>query len=265
MQVTVLGKSPAWQDAGGACSGYLVQTAATTLLMDCGNGVFGRLRERLDYLEVDAVVVSHMHADHTLDLIPYAYALTYSPRQQPLPVGPHPGREVPARPALHLPPGGGDVLRAICGAWECEGLIEGAFDVREYEPGEELAIGDLRLRFGRVPHYVPTYAIRIAAGDGAGPTLTYGADCSPNDELVAIAEGSDLALFEATLARPERNGIRGHLTAVEAGEHARRAGAGRLVITHIPDEIDERLSLEDAARAFGGPTELAVPGAVYDL
>ena len=115
MRLTVLGKSPAWQDAGGACSGYLVEDGDTTLLLDCGNGVFGKLRERVDYVDVDGVVLSHLHADHFLDLVPYSYALAYAPRQQPVPVMHWPGTDKPARPELHraarrarnLPPPGG--------------------------------------------------------------------------------------------------------------------------------------------------------------
>ena len=98
MRLTVLGKSPSWQDAGGACSGYLIQEGDTTVLIDCGNGVFSKLRERIDYVDVDAVVISHLHADHFLDLVPYAYALTYAPRQQPVPVDRWPGTDHPARP-----------------------------------------------------------------------------------------------------------------------------------------------------------------------
>ena len=265
MRLTVLGKSPAWQDAGGACSGYLVEDGETTVLVDCGNGVFGKLREHCDYLDVDAVVISHMHADHTLDLVPYSYALTYSPRQQPLPVGGHSGREVPVRPALHVPPGARETLRGICSSWNCPELVEKAFVMHEYAPEGAVAVGDLVFTFGLVPHYIPTYAIRITSAGGTGPSLTYGADCSPNDEIVAFAEGTDLLLLEATLARPERNGVRGHLTGVEAGDHAQRAGAGRLVVTHIPDEIDQHLAREDAARAFGGQTDLATEGAVFDV
>ena len=82
MRLTVLGKSPSWQDAGGACSGYLIEEEGTSVLVDCGNGVFAKLRERIDYIDLDAVVLSHLHADHFLDLVPYAYALTYAPRQR---------------------------------------------------------------------------------------------------------------------------------------------------------------------------------------
>ena len=75
LKITVLGKSPAWQDAGGACSGYLVESESTTVLLDCGGGVFAKLRQHVDYTEVDAVVISHVHADHFIDLVPYSYGL----------------------------------------------------------------------------------------------------------------------------------------------------------------------------------------------
>ncbi|TML98575.1 MAG: MBL fold metallo-hydrolase, partial [Actinobacteria bacterium] len=111
VQITVLGKSPAWQDAGGACSGYLVQEDDYTLLLDCGNGVFSKLRHYRDYVDVSAVLVTHLHADHFLDLIPFSYALTYAPRQQPVPVAGWPGTDKPARPHLYAPPGAAEVFR----------------------------------------------------------------------------------------------------------------------------------------------------------
>src|SRR3712207_9420878 len=111
MRVTVLGKSPSYTDAGGACSGYLIQEDGITVLLDCGNGVFAKMRRFVDYVDVDAVVLSHLHADHFLDLVPFSYALTYAPRQQPVPVDRWPGTEHPARPRLFSPPGGRDFFR----------------------------------------------------------------------------------------------------------------------------------------------------------
>ncbi len=95
MRITVLGKSPSWQDAGGACSGYLVEEDGFALLLDCGNGVFSKLRHYRDYVDIDAVLISHLHADHFLDLVPFSYALQYAPRQQPVAVGGWPGTSQP--------------------------------------------------------------------------------------------------------------------------------------------------------------------------
>ena len=85
MRITVLGKSRAWQDADGACTGYLVQGGGQTVLLDCGPGVFAKLRRYVDYAAVDAVVITHLHADHILDLVPFASGLRYGPRRPGLP------------------------------------------------------------------------------------------------------------------------------------------------------------------------------------
>jgi ribonuclease BN (tRNA processing enzyme) len=264
MRITVLGKSPSWQDAGGACSGYLVEDEGTCLLLDCGNGVFSKLRRYRDYTTVDAVVISHLHADHFLDLVPYSYALTYAPRQQPVPVDRWPGTDNPARPVLHAPGGARDTFRRIAGAWGQEELVENAFDLREYAVDDVLEVGSLRIRFHEVPHFIETHAIEVTSTGGGG-RFTYGADSRPTDELVEFARGTDLLMVEATLPRPERTGIRGHLTPAEAGDHGRRAGARRLVLTHISDELDEVWAREEAQRTFGAPVEVAVEGAVYTV
>src|SRR3569833_1548480 len=116
MRVTVLGKSPSYTDTDGACSGYLVEEDGCTVLLDCGNGVFGKMRRFVDYVDVDAVVISHLHADHFLDLVPFSYGLIYAPRQLPVPGDRWPGTDNPARPILYAPKGAGDVFRRITGA-----------------------------------------------------------------------------------------------------------------------------------------------------
>jgi ribonuclease BN (tRNA processing enzyme) len=262
VRVTVLGKSPSWQDASGACSGYLVQEGDFTLLLDCGNGVFSKLRRICDYVDVDAVLISHLHADHFLDLVPFSYALCYAPRQQPVPVGGWPGTDAPARPELYVPCGATEVFRRIVGCWGNEDLIENAFVVREYAAGDELSVGPLRARFCEVPHYLSTYAVELASN---GSRFTFGADCSPNEQLVRFAQDTDVLMIEATLPRPERTGVRGHLTAEEAGEHGKLAGARRLVLTHYSDELDPDLTRAQATKSYGGPVELAQEGAVYTV
>lgn len=259
----MLGKSPSWQDAGGACSGYLIQSDATNVLLDCGNGVFGKLRERIDYVELDAVILSHLHADHWLDLVPYSYALIYAPKQQPVPVHTWPGTDSPARPRLIAPPGAPGVFRQVTSAWGNDDLIESAFRVEEYAPEATVEVGDLRASFHPVPHFIDTFAVNVSE-DGSSK-LCYSADTRPGDELVEIARDADLLLVEATLPRPERTGVRGHLTPEEAGDHAKRAGAKRVVITHISDELGDEWAREEAERGFGGPVEVAREGATYEL
>jgi ribonuclease BN (tRNA processing enzyme) len=262
MRLTVLGKSPSWQDADGACSGYLIEEDGTTVLLDCGNGVFSKLRRYRDYTCVDAVLISHLHADHFLDLVPFSYALTYAPRQQSVPVDRWPGTDTPARPVLHAPRGAREVFRRVVGAWGNDDLIENAFDLQEFDGSEPIQIGTMRIRFATVPHFTETFAIDIASTNGGG-RITYGADCSPNEKLVEFAHGTDLLIVEATLPRPERTGMRGHLTPQEAGEHATKAGVKAVLLTHVSDELDELWVRRCAGEAFDGPIDVAREGAVY--
>lgn len=258
MKLTVLGKSPAWQDADGACNGYLVTEGDTTLLLDCGNGVFGKLRKFVDYVDVDAIVISHHHVDHIIDLIPYGFALKFAPRQQPVPVDRWPGTGNPARPKLFVPPGATGFFNRVSDSWGTGNLLEDAFDTAEYDPEGRLEIGPISISFTEVPHYITTYAMDLTGPDGS--RITYGADCCPNPALVELASGTDLLIAESTLPCPERTGVRGHLTPAEAGEHAKLAGAGELILTHISDELDPGWAVEQASSVYEGPVQVAYEG-----
>jgi len=264
MRLTVLGKSPSWQDARGACSGYLLEHEGASVLIDCGNGVFSKLRRFRDYTTLNAVVISHLHADHFLDLIPYSYALTFAPRQQPVPVDRWKGTDHPARPRLIAPRGAAETFRRVVGAWGSEELVEHAFLLEEYEPDSRPEVGPLSFSFNEVPHFTETFAVAAeSAPDGS--RLVFGADSGPSPSLVDFAREADLLLVEATLPRPERTGERGHMTPREAGEHGARARARRLVLTHFSDELDPLWARAEAAAAFGGPVSIAREGDVYRL
>ena len=196
--------------------------------------------------------ISHLHADHFLDLVPYSYALTYAPRQQPVPVDRWPGTDSPAKPTLHAPKGATDVFRRVVGAWGNEDLIENAFDLHEYDPsrdglGRAAAVrlprgaalpADLRDRRALVGERERAAGLRR----GLAPRTT---------RSIEFAGGAALLIIEATLPRPERGGVRGHLTPSEAGEHGAKAGVQRLVITHSPTRWT---SCGPAARR-NGPSE----------
>ena len=256
MKLTVLGKSPAWTDAGGAGSGYLLEEGDTRVLLDAGSGVFAKLRAANDYAGIDAVVISHVHGDHFLDLIPFSYGLTLSPRP--------PGAAEQKRPRLFAPPGGVETLRAVTSAWGSDGLVEQAFELSTYDPDDTVAVGSLRFRFCEVPHYIRSFAVEVSSVDGGG-RITYGSDCGPNEALIEFARDTDLLLIEATLLESDTGTPPGHLTAAEAGEHGRAAGARRVVLTHISDELDQDRALGEARDAFTGPLEIAHEGAVYSV
>src|SRR5262249_7493662 len=154
VRITVLGKSPAWQDANGACSGYLVEGGGQVVLLDCGPGVFAKLRAAVGYETVDAVLITHLHADHILDLVPFASGLRYRPWDGP-----------PPRPRLIAPPGAPEAFAAVCsGAGMTPDHLELAFDLSVYDPAQALVIGALAVRFQPVPHYIPANAVELTDG-----------------------------------------------------------------------------------------------------
>jgi ribonuclease BN (tRNA processing enzyme) len=216
--------------------------------------VFGKLRERLDYRDVDAVVISHHHGDHILDLMPYSYGLTYGPERDG------------GKPDLHLPPGAAEVLRTIAGAFDKESLVEDAFNFIDYDPTEVLAIGDLRIELREVPHFTPAFAMSFTAGDSG--RFVYGADCAPSTALVELATGADVLMVEAALPAAydgPSEAREGHLGPEDAGQMAKEAGVRRLVLTHATDLMDLEESRSVAEGIFGGPVEMAREGSSWQL
>ena len=252
LRLKVLGAGPAWANPGGACSGYLVSAGDDTVLLECGFGILSRLREVLPLDRVRAAVISHLHADHFMDLVPMRYGLKYGKL-----------RADPRLP-LYAPPGATQFLanlgRALDGD---EHFFDGTYDLREYAPDTQLQLGALSFSFARVKHYIPAFGMRIEAGS----TLAFSGDAAPCDSLVELARGADLFLCEGAINRREdddpTHDNRGHMTPLEAAELAREAGAGRLVLTHYRWDANREEVLAPARTAFGGPVEFALEGQTY--
>ena len=239
---------------GSACSSYLVHTVGGRVVLDLGIGALSKLLLTLDYSHIDAIVISHMHADHFFDVVPLRYGLKYA--DEPL------SHRLP----LWLPPGGRKVLKAMSDLIQRADepdFFDSVYDVREYDPAATLEICDLRLSFTKTRHYIDAFAIR-AECDDAG-TITYSADTAPCDAVVEHARGSALFLCEVGLGLDSEEGERGHTSASEAGEMARRAGVGRLVLTHYPASYEPGALIAAAKENFNGPVELAVDGAQFTL
>jgi ribonuclease BN (tRNA processing enzyme) len=241
LRVTVLGSSSAIPRPGRACSGYLVEAGGAAIVSDLGSGALSNLHRVRAAEDVDAVVISHMHADHFIDVIPMRYALKYGPRTH--------ARKV----ALWLPPGGAAMLRKLVDAFARESphdFIGEVFEVGEYDPLGTLRFGDAAVRFAPTAHYIPTFAFRCDAG---AASVAYTADTAPSDDVAALARRAGLFLCEATLLPGEREDApRGHLSAFEAGELAERAEVGRLALTHYPVGVSVEELRAAAGRAFSG-------------
>ncbi len=214
-------------------------------MLDLGTGAFANLRQYVDYDRLGGVVISHMHADHFIDLIPLRYALRYGSRR---PTG---------KLGVYLPPGGLATLKRLVSAFADEGgeFLSDVFDLYEYDPATPLLIEGARLRFAHTSHYIPAFAIRWERG---GTSVTYSADTAPDERVVALARETDLFLCEATLLHGEgERGMRGHSSGEEAALMARAAGARRLVLTHYGEESTSRDLDEAARRIFTGEIVVA--------
>jgi ribonuclease BN (tRNA processing enzyme) len=262
VQVTVIGCSGSFPGPDSPASCYLVEAEGFRLLIDLGSGALGPMQRQVGLGGIDAVCVSHLHSDHCLDLCNYAVARTIRP-EGPMPQVPVYG---PGQTALRLAraltadpaadprdPGAGD------------GRFTDAFRFETITPGVR-QIGPLQVTAALMNHPVQTFGFRV---EHAGRSLAYSADTGETDALVRLAGDADVLLCEASFLEPAAGapalpqGL--HLTARQAGQHAERAGAGRLVLTHLVPWNDPGRTLEDASQAFSGPASLASSGLVLTL
>jgi ribonuclease BN (tRNA processing enzyme) len=246
MRLTVVGCAGSVPGPSSAASCYLVEHGGFRLLLDLGSGAFGPLQGLVDPGTVDAVFLSHLHADHCLDVAPFVVWHRYS------------GRARDARVPLYAPVAAERRL-ALAYAEDGETLTD-VFDFVPVGPGT-LTIGPFDVALVRTAHPVECYAIRLSA---AGRSLVYTGDTGPCDRVVELARGADVLLAEA--AHPDEPGLPDglHLTGRQAGDHAAAAGVGRLLVTHVPAWVDAAAQLAAAREAFPS-AELARHAAVYDI
>jgi ribonuclease BN (tRNA processing enzyme) len=224
VRLTVIGSSPAWPNPGSAHSGYLVE-GPEKLLLDCGPGVLGRLRESQSWPDVDAIAITHFHLDHWGDLVPWVWGSFYLSTNGPVP-----------RPRLFVQPGGMEFLASLGERLGFPDMFERAFVLSEYEEGVPFSTGALTVTAVRVPHYtLLTYAFRV---ENSERVLAYSGDSAPCPELVEAARDADLFVCEATLLRGDLDGEpRGHLSLDEAVRAFEESNARRLLVTHRPYEL----------------------------
>lgn len=248
MRLTVVGCSGSFPGPDAPSSCYLLEAEGFRLVVDLGNGALGALQRHIALDAVDAVLLSHLHGDHCLDLCSYYVARKYAPG------GPMP------RVPVYGPEGTAERMAGASGVTSASGMRE-VFDFHDLRPGER-AIGPFTVTAARVNHPVETYALRFDHG-GAG--LVYSADTGASDALVELARDADLLLCEASF-HEGRDAVRDlHLTGVQAGEHATRASVGRLLLTHLPPWNSADRALAEASGAFDGAVSVVGAGETYEL
>lgn len=249
MRLTVIGCSGSFPGPTGPASCYLLEAGGHRVLLDLGNGALGVLATYLDIYAVDAVLLSHLHADHCFDLASYYVARRY-----------HPGGGRPRIP-VYGPPGVATRMAGAYGVERPEGMTQ-EFDFHEWSGGVTHAVGPLRITVARVAHPVPCFAMRV---EHEGRVLVYSGDTGPCEALVDLSRDADLLLSEASNQEGGDNPRDLHMTGRQAGEAATRAGVRRLVLTHVPPWYDGAVAIAEARPVFDGPLELAQPGSTYDI
>lgn len=255
MRLTVLGRSPASPNPGEACAGYLVEGGGARVLLDIGPGVVSQLVRKHHPDELDAVVISHMHADHMLDLVTlrYVYPWRARPKEQRL--------------RVVMPPGSADQVLDLARGVGNPRHFEDCFRLSEHDGSSAVTFGGgLSLTPIRTQHYIPCWGFRAEAD---GVRLAYTADTGPCGGLEELADSANLLLSEATLRSLDEDAVapepRGHLLPAEAGAAASAGGSRRLMLTHLPANGDGEWARVQAAETFGADVDVAEPARTYEV
>jgi len=247
MRLTVLGAGPAYTDrqgASGAC--YLVSEDATHVLLDLGQGSFPRIFPHVAPQDLAAVVVSHLHPDHFIDLVPMRHYLRYEL---------HPSRRVRV-----VGPGAlADRLDALHGEL---GFAAAALDTERLGEAPR-RIGALGLQARLVAHTEESYAVRVAGADGRG--LVYTGDCGRADDLRPLIQPGDALLAEASFGPGPVPADVLHLDGPAVGRVAAATGAGRVLLTHLLMGRDPDETIASVRTCYDGPVEMVWPGTSIEV
>jgi ribonuclease BN (tRNA processing enzyme) len=248
VELAILGAHGTWPGAGAETCGYLVTEGDFHLWLDAGTGTFARLQEIIPVDRVGAMLISHGHPDHFVDMIPAFYARHYG------------GLGDPGLPFFS--PEGFTDLAALLVSENGRNVMSEAFAFRTLVDRDEFEIGPFHVTAFRMVHIgveALGYCIKSASG-----TLAYTGDTGPCDAAIQLANGADLFLSEATYQNSSTL-MPFHLSAAQAGEIATEAGVKHLVLTHLTPDLDPVISLREAAATFQGAIDMAVRGMVLEV
>jgi ribonuclease BN (tRNA processing enzyme) len=243
VELTVLGSSGTWPPAGGATCGYLVSHEGSHLWLDAGTGTFANLQQHIEVRDIAAILITHGHPDHFVDVVPAFYARHYG------------GLGDPGLP-FYSPEGFTNVLSLLVSE-DGRDVMGQAYAFTTLHDGDRVQVGPFDIRAFEMQHVgVEAIGYRIEA---AGAVLAYTGDTGPCDAVVELARGADVFMAEASY-QDASNLLPFHLSARQAAEHAKTADVGRLLLTHILPTLDPAVSLAEARSAFDGPVDLAEQG-----
>jgi ribonuclease BN (tRNA processing enzyme) len=247
MKLTVVGCSGSIPGPESPSSCYLVEHDGFRVVLDLGSGALGALQRYLGLDDIDAILISHQHADHCIDLLPFMVSKKWNPttsRDRTLVIGPS------------------TLAERLTLAYD---MPVGELDIHELlhlQQPSNSSLGPFGLTFARAQHPGEAWSMRLTAG---GRSLVYSGDTGASQDLVKLADGADVALFEAGWRAGTEAGTGLHLSPSEAADHALRAGVGRLIVTHVPPWADRDASLAEARDVWGDSIEMASAGATFEV
>lgn len=242
LRLDIVGAGPAFTNRPGAAgAAYLVRHGSTAVLLDLGQGSFPRLAGLLDPGTLDAVVVSHLHPDHFIDLVSLRHYLRWGPLR-------------PRRVRVLAPAGLGDRLDALHAE---PGFSAAALDIEPLAVGAT-PVGSIEIEVARVTHSSESYGFRLSAGEGPG--LVYSGDCGRAEDLEPLIRPGDHLLCEVSFGPGPVPPDAAHLDGPAVGALAARTGARRVLLTHLLMGFDESATIESVRRDVGGPVALVQPG-----
>lgn len=243
LALTIVGPAPAWtRRPGRASSCYLLELGGEAIALDFGTGAFAALSQLRDPQTLRAVVISHLHADHLIDIVPLRYYLRF-------------GCDPPGHVEIRAP---ADLAKRIDGLTAEPGFL-GELVGAPHEPGT-FELGPFTVQAGRITHTESSFGFRVTATGSAGaPGIVYSGDCGDPRDLRALIQPGDVVLSEAFFGSRARQAGLAHLTAADAAWAAADGGARELVLTHIQDDVDHQVTLAAAAAVFPA-VRLAEPG-----
>jgi ribonuclease BN (tRNA processing enzyme) len=247
MRITVLGTGAAYPRAGGACAGFLFSSGSTNVWVDAGNGTFANLTKHVSYRDVDALLLTHGHADHIADVLPLMYALGFDPDLEPSTV------------PLYAPDKVAAMISSSLGGMSLQ-MFQRVFDTRSI--AETFEVGPFRFAPFRTVHPIETYGLRVTDGNR---DVVYTSDTAAFPELADHCRDADLLICEATYVQGAEASPGVHLWAEEAGTVARDAGAKKLVLTHVWPTFELDQAVREASATYDGPVEAATEGKVYEV
>jgi ribonuclease BN (tRNA processing enzyme) len=245
LDLDVLGAGPAYTDKpGSAGAAYLVRSGSTAVVLDLGQGSFPRLASTLEPSALDAILISHLHPDHFIDLVALRHYLRWQFR--------------PVRRVRVIAPDG--LARRLDALHDEPGFSAESLDIEAVAPGK-VDFDGIGIEAIRVTHTADSHAYRVAAGDGPG--LVYSGDCGRATDLAPLIQPGDTLLCEVSFGPGPVPFEAVHLDGPAVGELGAQTSAGRILLTHLQMGFDPEATVASVVARFDGPVELVEPGARY--